>query len=105
METKHTPGPWVAKHLSGSNFAVQRFEIRSGAGLPMPIFQKDTSAIDCASVCLSPHDANLIAAAPELLSIAMRWIALESQWHPDRYENEKAQLLLETKALITSTNA
>lgn len=76
METKHTPGPWVAKHLSGSNFAVQRFEIRSGAGLPMPIFQKDTSAIDCASVCLSTHDANLIAAAPELLESLSNLVSL-----------------------------
>lgn len=50
---KHTPGPWVLKHISGSNFAVQRFEIRSGAGLPIPVFNKDTSAIDCAQfVCL-----------------------------------------------------
>ncbi|WDG79181.1 hypothetical protein PUP68_11860 [Pseudomonas chlororaphis] len=76
METKHTPGPWVAKHISGSNFAVQRFEIRSGAGLPTPIFNKDTSAIDCTTACLSPHDANLIAAAPELLESLSNLVGL-----------------------------
>lgn len=64
----HTPGPWVLKHISGSNFAVQRFEIRSGSGMPHPIFNKDTSAIDGTTVCMSPQDANLIAAAPDLLT-------------------------------------
>lgn len=66
---KHTPGPWVLKHIAGSNFAVQRFEIRSGSGMPNPIFNKDTSAIDGTTVCMSPQDANLIAAAPDLLSV------------------------------------
>lgn len=63
----HTPGPWILKHISGSNFAVQRFEIRSGSGMPHPIFNKDTNAIDGTSACMSPQDANLIAAAPDLL--------------------------------------
>ena len=67
MGNTHTPGPWVLKHISGSNFAVQRFEIRSGSGMPHPIFNKDTSAIDGTSVCMSPQDAKLIAAAPDLL--------------------------------------
>lgn len=64
--SKYTPGPWALKHISGSNFAVQRFEVRSGSGMPHPIFSKDTSAIDGTSVCMSPQDANLIAAAPDL---------------------------------------
>jgi len=41
----------------------------------------------------------------ELLSIARRWAAIDAQWHPDRYESEKAQLLLETKSLITKASA
>lgn len=83
MSNKHTPGPWVLKHISGSNFAVQRFEIRSGSGMPHPIFNKDTNAIDGTSVCMSPQDACLIAAAPDLLE------ALESiDW--DEYETNDA---------------
>jgi hypothetical protein len=35
--------------------------------MPHPIFNKDTNAIDGTSVCISPQDANLIAAAPDLL--------------------------------------
>lgn len=76
---KHTPGPWVLKHVSGSNFAVQRFEIRSGSGIPHPIFNKDTSAIDGSTVCISPHDANLIAAAPDLLEALESLLADESR--------------------------
>src|SRR5690606_22897853 len=67
---KHTPGPWTLKHVGGSNFAVQRFEIR-GVGLGRtniaPIFNKDTSAIDGTTICCSPQDALLISSAPELL--------------------------------------
>ncbi len=67
MGNANKAGPWVLKHISGSNFAVQRFEIRSGSGMPHPIFNKDTSAIDGTSVCMSPQDAKLIAAAPDML--------------------------------------
>lgn len=69
-----TPGPWVLKHISGSNFAVQRFEIRSGSGMPHPIFNKDISAIDGTTVCMSPQDANLIAAAPCLLEALIKLV-------------------------------
>ncbi|AZD07529.1 hypothetical protein C4K26_2126 [Pseudomonas chlororaphis] len=79
MRTKHTPGPWVAKHISGSNFAIQRFEFRSAAGLPTPIFNKDTSAIDCTTACVSPHDAKLIAAAPELLEALLSIVENEER--------------------------
>lgn len=69
-QVKHTPGPWSLKHVSGSNFAVQRFEIRGvflGHEGKAVVFNKDTSAIDGTTVCCSPGDARLIAAAPELL--------------------------------------
>jgi hypothetical protein len=69
-EFKHTPGPWVLRHISDSNFAVQRFEIRSGSSMPHPIFNKDTSTIDGASVFMSPEDAKLVHAAPDLLKAA-----------------------------------
>lgn len=68
--SKHTKGPWTLKHVSGSNFANQRFEIRGMFGdrpAAYPIFNMDTSALAGATVCCSPGDAALIAAAPELL--------------------------------------
>lgn len=45
-------------------------------------------------------NAHLIAAAPDLLGIARRWAALDGQWHPDHYESEKAELLIDTNAVI-----
>lgn len=66
----HTPGPWTAKHIAGSNFAVQEFSIRGAFDETphvYPIFNKDRSAIDGTTVFCSPEDARLIAAAPELL--------------------------------------
>ncbi|WP_312772756.1 hypothetical protein [Pseudomonas rhodesiae] len=41
----------------------------------------------------------------ELLSIARRWAAVDAQWHPDRYESEKAELLINTKAAIAKATA
>lgn len=66
----HTPGPWTLTHRGGSNFAVQTFEIRGMFGESpniYPIFNKNTSGIDGALVHISPENARLIAAAPELL--------------------------------------
>lgn len=77
MADKHTPGPWVLKHISGSNFACQRFEIRGMfGGKPgvAPIFNRDLSSIDGVNICCSPHDARLIAAAPELLEALDRLV-------------------------------
>jgi hypothetical protein len=71
MSARHTEGPWSLVHKAGSNFAVQRFEIRGMfAGHPhsAPIFNKDTSAIDGTTICCSPADARLISAAPDLLA-------------------------------------
>ena len=42
-----------------------------------------------------------LRAAPDLLSIARRWAALDAgAWHADRHTDEKAQLLADTRAAI-----
>ena len=67
---KHTPGPWTLTHKQGSNFAVQEFEIRGmfdDKPNIMPVFNKNQFAIDGARIYVSPEDARLIAAAPDLL--------------------------------------
>lgn len=90
--SKHTPGPWTLKHVSGSNFENQRFEIRGMFGdrpATYPIFNKDTSALDGATVCCSPSDARLIAAAPELLEFAEEW--LSRQGSDENYMTGKAR--------------
>ncbi|WP_139835872.1 hypothetical protein [Pseudomonas sp. R16(2017)] len=97
MQAKHTPGPWG--YWSGYNYADQ-IEAQVTA---------DGGDIVIASYNhLIPEgeaNAKLIAAAPDLLSLAMRWLALDGEWHPDRFENEKAQLLIETKDLISKATA
>jgi len=64
--SEHSPLPWVAKHISGNNFAVQEFDIRGrffGKDGVHPIFNKDKSAIDGTHVFVSPEDAALIVTA------------------------------------------
>ena len=76
-ERKWTPGPWTLTHIEGSNFAIQRFEIRGMFGDKpnvYPVFNRSLGAIEGGTICVSPQDANLIAAAPELYK-ALRGLA------------------------------
>jgi hypothetical protein len=62
---KHTKEPWTLTHVRGNNFAVQEFDIRGMFGdAPnvYPIFNKNTSAIDDATVFCSPENAARIVA-------------------------------------------
>lgn len=87
---EHTPAPWTVREVLHSNVPGQRaFAID---------FNDDQEQV--VDWVYEEADAKLIAAAPDLLSIAKRWAALDAQWHPDRYESEKAELLIETKAAI-----
>ena len=77
-KTAHTPGPWTLTHVSGSNFAVQEFMVRGMfAGEPnvYPIFNRDASAVNGSSVFVSPENAALIAAAPNLLATLEELVA------------------------------
>lgn len=45
--------------------------------------------------------ARLIAAAPDLLSLVKRFVALPAgAWHPERYAAEEAELMNEASELI-----
>lgn len=86
----HTPAPWTVREVTHSNVPGQRaFAID---------FNEDQEQV--VDWVYEEADAKLIAAAPDLLSIALRWAALDRQWHPDRYESEKAELLRDTKAAV-----
>lgn len=70
MSETHTRGPWTLTHISGSNFAVQEFEIRGVFGDKpnvYPIFNRNSGAIDGGTIYCSPENARLINAAPALL--------------------------------------
>lgn len=87
MGTLHTPGPWTAKHVGGSNFAVQEFEIRgslSAGKCVYPIFNQRRGEVLGSTVFVSPQDARLIAAAPDLLA-ALKALFHE---HDQTYDGE-----------------
>ena len=89
-EQKHTPAPWTIREVKHSNVPGQRaFAID---------FNEDQEQV--VDWVYEEADAKLIAAAPDLLSIARRWAVLDAQWHPDRYESEKAELLIDTRTVI-----
>ena len=58
-------------------------------------------ALVCQNVPDAWENARLIAAAPELLSIARRWAALDGvAWHLVRHAREREQLLRDTQAVL-----
>lgn len=97
MSAQHTKGPWRLQHLgnqeadliSGGTF----MGLTGGSGAPEKYDAKD------AAEWLA--NAQLVVTAPDLLSIAKRWAALDAgSWHVDRHAAEKAELLADTRAAI-----
>lgn len=89
----HTPGPWLGRPdhdpilIQGANDVGLSIAFACGGGSPR---REEFMA-----------NARLIAAAPELLSIAERWAALDGgAWHVQRHASEKAELLADTAAAI-----
>ncbi|WP_311185469.1 hypothetical protein [Pseudomonas aeruginosa] len=109
---KHTPGPWGIERLHGEINVISCNE-RDGAAKDMGIvyvLARDVGGMihgeqfdDRSEV---EANARLIAAAPELLSLAKRWAALDgSAWHLVRYEEEKRELLAATNEAISKATA
>lgn len=98
-DSKFTPGPWHIG-IPGPN---GRCTIGTVRGLMTAMIAHSINEPD--QVVEAKANAKLIAAAPCLLSLAQRWLALDSQWHPERHANEKAELLVETRDLIAKATA
>lgn len=103
----HTPGPWSIIPTQEYDGDEEEFEgaytspasIEGADGNPVCVFGTCEGS---GSLYENSADYSLIAAAPELLSIAKRWAALDGgSWHVDRHAREKAELLADTKALIS----
>ncbi len=103
-----TPGPWtvvsygsgVALYIIASNgmsvAAVYRMERLNEHGVSNRIKDGEEDAAN----------ARLIAEAPDLLSIAKRWAALDGgSWQGDRHACEKAELLADTRTAIAKTES
>lgn len=93
--SNHTPGPWRSGKWGAS--IVCDTPIQGGINGSDAVESYGGHLIaESISACNQP----LIIAAPDLLSIAQRWLALDSQWHPERYASEKEQLLSDTKEIL-----
>lgn len=94
-EFKGTPGPWFVQddhgkrwiETDGSDDTICEVHRR----------KKEGSVYRCQE---AGANAQLIAASPDLLSVVMRLTALEGEWHPDRYQNEKILLLKDARAAL-----
>jgi hypothetical protein len=90
-EVGHTKGPWF---VSGP-FVGPRLNPESG------ILIKVARVAGVETDEESIANARLIAAAPELLSIVKRFVALPSgAWHPERHAAEEAELVRDARAAI-----
>ncbi|MGB5955416.1 hypothetical protein [Pseudomonas sp.] len=90
MMSEHTPGPWLIREVPNCNLSGH-------IGYAIDFNESQEQVVD---FVYEQADAHLIAAAPDLLSIAKRFLALDSQWHPGRYKAEKAELMAEARAAI-----
>lgn len=97
---RHTPGPWRSGKWGASIIAST--PVQGGINGSDAVESYGGHLI---AESISECNMTLIIAAPDLLSIAKRWAALDGQWHPDRYESDKAELLAETKAVIAKATA
>lgn len=96
---KGTPGPWDFSWKIQPNGCPTI----GHKGLMVCMVAHSAKEPDQKEVALA--NASLISSAPDLLSIAKRWLALDAQWHPDRYESDKAELLDDTRNLIAQATA
>lgn len=90
MSGQFTPGPWVARKYVGRE---DSWFVR-GPG--------DEGVCGRGGPPVSGADARLIAAAPDLLSIVQRFVALPSgAWHPERHAAEEAELMQDARAALS----
>jgi hypothetical protein len=92
----HTPGPWETKRaLGGGDIAI----VAPGKLIVAEAYEDIRHADERSSEVKA--NASLIAAAPDLLSIAKRWTALDAgSWHVVRLAGERGELLNDTRTAI-----
>jgi len=103
IEVVHTPGPWMTYHEADIPIPVAVGTV-AGSGTHAGTICEicgQTDADGVFSPAVTAANARLIAAAPDMLTLARRWLALDGgAWLVDRHTNEKRQLIEDTRAAI-----
>ncbi len=92
--TKHTPGPWEAKNFAGAGWTVRKQHERPGYTGHAPICSMAWFQFDIPGIIddtISGANAQLCAAAPELLAALQRIQAWMNNWtdfhsRPDHHD-------------------
>lgn len=100
----YTAGPWETRNaVQPDNTGGFDIAIVADGGIIAEAFKNIGYGPDGRTYKSTPVEANarLIAAAPELLSIVERFIALPSgAWHPERHAADEAELMTDAAAVI-----
>ena len=96
----HTPGPW--HHNAIGSVETERGAHAVWANKVFICSTNDAPGrAPIADDAAQDANCRLIAAAPDLLSIVKRWVALDGgAWDVERFANERARLLEEARAAI-----
>lgn len=93
-----TPGPWTAEPGHAVVY-IHSATSRCIAATHAVAYWRGFNDEDLAN-------ARLIAAAPDLLSIAKRWLALDAgNWHPERALRDQRDLEADTRAAIAKATS
>lgn len=92
----HTPEPWKSQGWVPTWAYIPVHDAQHN--LVASLYPDDSHGYSRKSV---EANARLIAAAPDLLSLVKRFIALPSgAWHPERHAAEERDLAQEAKAIV-----
>ncbi len=107
MSAGHTPGPWRVEDDTNLVWGECDPDDQTTFGMGYPVAE-----------CCSPRswskqhvptwehrvaNAHLIAAAPDLLSLVRRFIALPSgAWHPERHAAEELELEQDARRIVAT---
>ena len=119
MSAEHTPGPWMAANMvhgeRGGPMTPEEIGeyvancVRLGdADRFLFVTAGENGAPDICHVGNGPvgaANARLISAAPDLLAISRRWLALDAgAWHVQRHIREKVDLLADTRDAVAKAD-
>ena len=91
IRTTAMPGPWEVVWLQGDKLGSPSEVCAAGTDNRVAFLASNGNL----------GTARLIAAAPDLLSLVKRFVALPSgAWHPERHAAEEAELMNEARELI-----